>query len=88
MLLIDSLETYGFRGEALYALSSVSDLTIISKTEQDEVATSYTIDHYGRIINSEPCHRSTGNLFQISNCLKFAKYIYFARNHCTSEATV
>lgn len=60
-MFVESLETYGFRGEALYALSAVSDLTIISKTEQDEAAISYTIDHNGHIINSEHCHRSTGS---------------------------
>lgn len=60
LLFIDSLETYGYRGEALHALSSVSDLTIVSKTEQDEAAISYTIDCNGHIVNSKPCHRHTG----------------------------
>ncbi|XP_017762252.1 PREDICTED: PMS1 protein homolog 1-like [Eufriesea mexicana] len=67
---LDSLETYGFRGEALHALSSVSDLTIISKREQDEIAASYTIDHYGHIISSEPCHRSTGTTVQVKQLFK------------------
>ncbi|XP_012241269.1 PMS1 protein homolog 1 isoform X1 [Bombus impatiens] len=67
---LESLETYGFRGEALYALSAVSDLTIISKTEQDEAAISYTIDHNGHIINSEHCHRSTGTTVQVKQLFK------------------
>ncbi|CAL7941657.1 unnamed protein product [Xylocopa violacea] len=67
---LDSLETYGFRGEALYALSSVSDLTIITKTEQDEVATSYSIDHSGNIVKSEPCHRPTGTTIQVRHLFK------------------
>lgn len=67
---LDSLETYGFRGEALHALSSVSNLTIITKTEQDEAAISYTIDHYGCILNSEPCHRSTGTTVQVKEIFK------------------
>ncbi|XP_050581446.1 PMS1 protein homolog 1-like isoform X2 [Bombus affinis] len=67
---LESLETYGFRGEALYALSAVSDLTIISKTKQDEAAISYTIDHNGHIINSEHCHRSTGTTVQVKQLFK------------------
>ncbi|XP_071873271.1 PMS1 protein homolog 1 isoform X2 [Bombus fervidus] len=67
---LESLETYGFRGEALYALSAVSDLTIISKTEQDEAAMSYTIDHNGHIINSEHCHRSRGTTVQVKQLFK------------------
>ncbi|XP_050470454.1 PMS1 protein homolog 1-like isoform X3 [Bombus huntii] len=67
---LESLETYGFRGEALYALSAISDLTIISKTEQDEAAISYTIDHNGHIINSEHCHRSTGTTVQVKQLFK------------------
>ncbi|KAF3425863.1 hypothetical protein E2986_09971 [Frieseomelitta varia] len=67
---LDSLETYGYRGEALHALSSVSDLTIVSKTEQDEAATSYTIDCNGRIVNSKPCHRHTGTTVQVKQLFK------------------
>ncbi|XP_031835416.2 PMS1 protein homolog 1 [Nomia melanderi] len=67
---LDSLETYGFRGEALYALSAVSDLTVISKTKDEEVATSYIIDHHGCIIKSEPCHRATGTTIQVRQLFK------------------
>ncbi|KOX79290.1 PMS1 protein like protein 1 [Melipona quadrifasciata] len=67
---LDSLETYGYRGEALHALSSVSDLTIVSKTEQDEAAISYTIDCNGHILNSKPCHRHTGTTVQVKQLFK------------------
>ncbi|CAD1474454.1 unnamed protein product [Heterotrigona itama] len=67
---LDSLETYGYRGEALHALSSVSDLTIISKTEQDEAAISYTIDCNGHVVNSIPCHRHTGTTVQVKQLFK------------------
>lgn len=67
---LDSLETYGYRGEALHALSSVSNLTIVSKTEQDEAAISYTIDCNGHIVNSKPCHRHTGTTVQVKQLFK------------------
>ncbi|XP_033342436.2 uncharacterized protein LOC117229764 [Megalopta genalis] len=67
---LDLLETYGFRGEALYALSAVSDLTIVSKTEEEEVATSYAIDNRGCIAKSEPCHRARGTTVQVRQLFK------------------
>ncbi|XP_076290738.1 uncharacterized protein LOC143214063 isoform X2 [Lasioglossum baleicum] len=67
---LDFLETYGFRGEALYALSAVSDLTIISKTEDEEAATSYTFNHHGSITKSEHCHRATGTTVQVRQLFK------------------
>ncbi|XP_078046048.1 uncharacterized protein LOC144474732 isoform X2 [Augochlora pura] len=67
---LDLLETYGFRGEALYALSAVSDLTIVSKTEEEEVATSYVIDHRGCVVKSEPCHRARGTTVQVRQLFK------------------
>ena len=67
---LESLETYGFRGEALYALSAISDVTIISKTEPDEAGVCYTIDHNGCITKSEPCHRSTGTTVQVRQLFK------------------
>ena len=67
---LESLETYGFRGEALYALSAISDVTIISKTEPDEAGVCYTIDHNGCITKSEPCHRPTGTTVQVRQLFK------------------
>ncbi|XP_026666479.1 PMS1 protein homolog 1-like isoform X2 [Ceratina calcarata] len=67
---LETLETYGFRGEALYALSSISDVTIVTKTAQDEVASSYTIDHSGNILKSELCHRPTGTTVQVRELFK------------------
>ncbi|XP_076392891.1 uncharacterized protein LOC100879547 isoform X2 [Megachile rotundata] len=67
---LDSLESYGFRGEALHALSTISDLTIISKTEEDEAAVSYDIDHNGQIKKSEQCHRARGTTVQVKQLFK------------------
>lgn len=54
------LHTFGFRGEALSALCAVAEVTIITKTVEDAVGTSYTMNHDGQIIKQEPSHRSTG----------------------------
>ena len=41
---LEMVNTYGFRGEALGSLCQVSDLFITTKTAQDAVAMSYTLD--------------------------------------------
>ena len=56
----DALQSYGFRGEALASLCRVADVIIITKTENDKAATSYTMNHDGTIKSSELCHRSVG----------------------------
>ncbi|GFO50364.1 pms1 protein-like protein 1 [Plakobranchus ocellatus] len=55
-----SLETYGFRGEALASLCAVSDVTVVTKTKDDEVSTAYTFDSEGNVISSKPSHLGTG----------------------------
>jgi len=66
LLFLDALQTFGFRGEALNAVCAVADVIIITKTKEDNVGTSYTMNNDGQIINREPCHRSTGkNIFLI-----------------------
>lgn len=66
----DTLQTFGFRGEALSALCAVAEVTIITKTEEDNVGTSYVMDHDGQIVNCESCHRSNGkNIFLVLKIL-------------------
>lgn len=74
MLCIDVLYTFGFRGEALSALCAVADVTIITKTVEDIVGTSYTMNHDGQIMKHEPCHRSIGKS-QLAFLLKLCNII-------------
>ncbi|XP_068989178.1 PMS1 protein homolog 1 isoform X2 [Neodiprion pinetum] len=51
---LESLTTYGFRGEALNAICRVAaEVKVTTKTIQDETARSYVLDNNGSIISRE-----------------------------------
>lgn len=57
---IDDLTCYGFRGEALSSICAVADVTIITKSESDEYARSFTMDSNGYVKNSCISHHQNG----------------------------
>ncbi|XP_058804620.1 DNA mismatch repair protein MutL-like isoform X2 [Phymastichus coffea] len=67
---LDLLKTYGFRGEGLNAVCQVSDLTILTKTEDDDHMTKYTLDYDGNIVSTEPTHGSRGTTVHMRNLFK------------------
>ncbi|XP_011867029.1 PREDICTED: PMS1 protein homolog 1-like isoform X2 [Vollenhovia emeryi] len=67
---LDTLQTFGFRGEALSAVCAVAEVTVVTKTEKDNVGASYTMNYDGGVLNCEPCHRSTGTTVQVRNLFK------------------
>lgn len=54
---IDAIQTMGFRGEALAALSAVTEMRIISKTEDAECGHMLTVE-YGNV--TDICERAAG----------------------------
>ncbi|CAB4407828.1 unnamed protein product [Rhizophagus irregularis] len=58
---LNIVETYGFRGEALNSICAVTESTqIITKTENDPVATLYTLDRSGKILDEKSMGSSPG----------------------------
>ncbi|KAI5091188.1 PMS1 protein-like 1, partial [Silurus meridionalis] len=53
---LQHLQTYGFRGEALGSLCTVSEVIITTKTVEDEVSTQYTLDLKGGVVSQRPSH--------------------------------
>ncbi|XP_013794397.1 PMS1 protein homolog 1-like [Limulus polyphemus] len=67
---LDTLKTYGFRGEALGALCSVADVTVVTKTEEDKLSFVYTLDHCGRILSSKPSPLGQGTTVAATKLFK------------------
>ncbi|XP_078572992.1 PMS1 protein homolog 1-like [Branchiostoma floridae x Branchiostoma japonicum] len=67
---LDSLDTYGFRGEALGSLCAVADVTVTTKTAADDFSMIYTLDRQGKITNSKPAHLGQGTTITVTNLFK------------------
>lgn len=57
---LQSLGTFGFRGEALSSLCAVSDLSVVTRTPEQEVGVRLSYDHMGRLAGQAPAARSVG----------------------------
>ncbi|XP_053674527.1 mismatch repair endonuclease PMS2 [Anopheles nili] len=64
---LESIETFGFRGEALSSLCALSDMVITTRHCTAAHATKLTLDHEGRIKSRAPCARTVGTTISLSN---------------------
>ena len=48
---LESISTFGFRGEALAALSAISSLKISTRTKEDQIGAEIEYDNYGKVTN-------------------------------------
>jgi DNA mismatch repair protein PMS2 len=60
------ITSYGFRGEGLNSLSSVSKLSIVTRTSNDTTATSLTYDEQGRLLTQNRVAGGVGTSVKIS----------------------
>lgn len=67
---LKSLHTYGFRGEALGSLSMVSSVSILTKTESEQVGMLYTLDRSGKVEATQPKPAATGTTIVATNLFK------------------
>lgn len=57
---LQSLTTFGFRGEALSSLCALGNLTVETRTKNESVATHLTYDHSGLLVAEKKTARQIG----------------------------
>lgn len=57
---LQSLTTFGFRGEALSSLCALGNLTVETRTASEEVATLLTFNHSGALADEKKTARQVG----------------------------
>jgi len=56
--------TFGFRGEALYAIGAVSRMTVTTRPRDGDAATAVTVDH-GEVVDVSPAGRGPGTTVEV-----------------------
>uniref|UniRef100_A0A182NK55 MutL C-terminal dimerisation domain-containing protein n=1 Tax=Anopheles dirus TaxID=7168 RepID=A0A182NK55_9DIPT len=64
---LESIETFGFRGEALSSLCALSDMVITTRHCSSPHATKLILNHEGRIGTRTPCARAVGTTVSLTN---------------------
>eukprot|EP00887_Chlorella_sp_A99_P005158 scaffold40.g5158.t1 len=57
---LQEVATFGFRGEALSSLCAVADVSVVTRTAEQEVGVRLSYDHMGRLVGQAPAARSVG----------------------------
>lgn len=64
---LTSVDTFGFRGEALSSLSALSDLVITTQIEDNVAGYKLLFDHYGKLISQSQIAREKGTSIFITS---------------------
>uniref|UniRef100_T1I3W2 Piwi domain-containing protein n=1 Tax=Rhodnius prolixus TaxID=13249 RepID=T1I3W2_RHOPR len=67
---LDHLESYGFRGEGLSSLCTLSQVTVTTKTKRDDLAKTYSFDSNGNVISSRISHLNLGTIITVQGLFK------------------
>ncbi|KAF6738651.1 PMS1-like protein 1 [Oryzias melastigma] len=85
---LEHLETYGFRGEALGSICAVAELSVTTKTEEDDISTQYTLDPTGKIVSQKPSHLGCGTsvtVLKLFKNLPVRRQYYSSTKKCKEE---
>ncbi|NXS18669.1 PMS1 protein, partial [Mystacornis crossleyi] len=85
---LERLTTYGFRGEALGSICSVSEVLVTTKTAADDFSIQYALDSNGRVTSKKPSHLGQGTTVTVLNLFKnlpVRKQFYSTNRKCKEE---
>uniref|UniRef100_A0AAV2JU32 HMG box domain-containing protein n=2 Tax=Knipowitschia caucasica TaxID=637954 RepID=A0AAV2JU32_KNICA len=85
---LDSLQSYGFRGEALGSICAVAQVTVTTKTREDHVSTQYSLDSSGTIKAQRPSHLGQGTTVCVQKLfqnLPVRRQFYSSSQKCKEE---
>jgi DNA mismatch repair protein MutL len=88
-----NLHTKGFRGEAMASIAAIAHIELISKMDEDDLATKIIMEG-SEVIENESCHSSTGTSIAVKNLFynvparrKFLKSNAIELKHIIEEFT-
>lgn len=67
---LEAVNTFGFRGEALSSLCSLSELSVITRTTEEVVAKKLDFDSMGVLVHQEDVARAVGTTVAVRNLFK------------------
>ncbi|XP_033990117.1 PMS1 protein homolog 1 isoform X3 [Trematomus bernacchii] len=85
---LERLETYGFRGEALGSICAVAEVAVITKTEEEDISTQYTLNFTGQIVSQKPSHLGQGTTVSVLKLFKnlpVRRQYYSTTKKCKEE---
>ncbi|XP_063744504.1 PMS1 protein homolog 1 isoform X2 [Eleginops maclovinus] len=85
---LEQLETYGFRGEALGSICAVAEVAVITKTQDDDISTQYTLNFTGQIVSQKPSHLGQGTTVSVLKLFKnlpVRRQYYSTTKKCKEE---
>uniref|UniRef100_A0A1B6CZP1 DNA mismatch repair protein S5 domain-containing protein n=1 Tax=Clastoptera arizonana TaxID=38151 RepID=A0A1B6CZP1_9HEMI len=85
---LNNLNSYGFRGEALSSLCAVSQVSITTKTVEDEVGMCYSLDTNGQVISAKVSTILKGTIVTVTDlfkCLPVRKQLMSSSRRSSEE---
>ncbi|KXZ41811.1 hypothetical protein GPECTOR_276g725 [Gonium pectorale] len=67
---LSSVSTYGFRGEALSSLCAVSELSVVTRTAEQDAGVRLEYDHEGLLTSRSPAPRAVGTTVAVKDLFK------------------